>query len=484
MILRILIKTPAIIGCLILVVSGYCSVLNAQSMAISEGLSIKNDYGYDLIGRLRDRILLFRDKYNDFEIQAYDDQMRPAWNRELNDIEHKGVQIICVSASRNDFSVIFKHRKKGRTTLRVHKYDPGAKLIDSMVVKDYGERVFSPPVLDFVRSEDRNCIVVYNTAEQNLLESTCLRLDKMQVLWDKTIHTSEDQGDLDDIRMVVSDKGDFFLSSEHQNKRNKAELHEVHLLKIGIGTDEEVIRFPLTDVTTVDSKLEFDNLHGNVVISGLYADKNRDRSNGVFFFSYHADSKAKIMRREPFDDKFISILRQKNVEDDTKGILDCDVDQIVLRQDGGALLFVELHHEIQRGTANGRGFMRDGSRMVVDFYYEDMFVIAISPKGEVQWKTILHKKQYSQDDEGTFSSFFLMRQIDRLRFLFNDEIKTENTCSEYVISPIGEFDRNSLLTTEGQNMRLRFRDALQVSAQECLIPSEYRNKLRLVLLKY
>ena len=73
---------------------------------------------------------------------------------------------------------------------------------------------------------------------------------------------------------------------------------------------------------------------------------------------------------------------------------------------------------------------------------------------------------------------------DKLRFLFNDEIKYENTCSEYLLSPLGEFDRNSLLNTADQNLRLRFRDGLQLNERECLIPSEYRNKLRLVLLQY
>ena len=30
----------------------------------------------------------------------------------------------------------------------------------------------------------------------------------------------------------------------------------------------------------------------------------------------------------------------------------------------------------------------------------------------------------------------------------------------------------------------RFRDAMQLNANECLVPSEFRNKLRLVLLKF
>ncbi|MEO6038529.1 MAG: hypothetical protein ABIQ93_08950, partial [Saprospiraceae bacterium] len=155
----------------------------AQSMLVSDGISIRNDYGYELIGRLRDRILLFRDKYEDFEVQAFDAQMHFSWSRELDDLERHGVQILSVVGGRNDFSIIYKLRRRGHFLLRVHKYDPGANLIDSMTIIDYGDRVFTPPSLEVVQSEDRNYFVVYNTAERNKLESICFRLDKMQVAW-------------------------------------------------------------------------------------------------------------------------------------------------------------------------------------------------------------------------------------------------------------------------------------------------------------
>ena len=96
----------------------------------------------------------------------------------------------------------------------------------------------------------------------------------------------------------------------------------------------------------------------------------------------------------------------------------------------------------------------------------------------------MHKKQYSQDDNAAFSSFFLLKTPTALRLIFNDEIRNENTVSEYVIRGDGNFDRNSVMSTESQNIRLRFRDALQVDANALIIPSERRNRLRLVLLEY
>ncbi len=444
---------------------------------------MRNDYGYEIIGRLRDRILLFRDKYDEFEVQAFDNQLQPSWSRNLEDLGKRGVQILSVVGGKNDFSVIFQLRQRSRTTLRIHKYDPGANLIDSMTVKDYGERVFAPPSLDILRSDDKNCFAVFNTTERGKLEITCFRLDKMQVQWDKTLAVNDDFYEMGLHAMALSNAGEFFLISEINNRRSRIEEHEFRVLRVGNAADQ-LTQVPLKQFLTNDMRFVYDNSNQRLVAAGLYGEKNRDRANGAFFLTLSpGDSSSHVIHYEPFDDKFISILRQKDVEDD-KGLEDAEVKQLILRQDGGVVLIAERQHEIQRGNTAGRGFWREGVRSVVDFYYDDLFIIAFHPDGKIHWKTALHKKQYSQDDEGSYSSFFLHRSADKLRVMFNDEIKYENTCSEYVITPAGDFDRNSLANTLGQNLRLRFRDALQISAAECLVPSEFRNKLRLVLLRF
>ena len=114
---------------------------------------------------------------------------------------------------------------------------------------------------------------------------------------------------------------------------------------------------------------------------------------------------------EVFDEKFMSILKQKDVGEDNRGIDDAELRELVLRQDGGIIMVCERFHEVERGASAGRGFIRDGIRMTVDYYYDDLFVIAFQPNGQAQWKTAMHKKQYSQDDEGTFFLLFYDAQF-------------------------------------------------------------------------
>lgn len=462
------------------------SALQGQNATVSDPLFIRTDYGYDLIGRLRDRILVFRDRYDDFVVQAFDNQMRLSWSKNLEDLDRRGMRVLGVVPGRNDFSVVYQMRRRGHTILRVHKYDPGANLIDSMMVKDYGERLFNTPALDLAQSDDRNCLVVYNTADRDRIEATCFYLDKMQLAWDTTALV-DDASDFFEDRLpetTLSNTGDFFWITEKNNRRGKFDKHELNVLHFSAGGIRSN-KIPLGAYLTVDSRYIYDNLNQRLNGAGLWTEKGRDRANGAFYLSaVPGKDSAQVLRYESFDEKFLSILRQKDVSDDSRGIPDAQLRELLLRQDGGIVLVAERYHEVQRGSAAGRGFFRDGMRMIVDYYYDDVFVLAFQPNGQMQWKSALHKKQYSQDDEGTFSSYFLMRNADRMRFFFNDEIKYENTCSEYVLSAGGDFDRNSLLNTLNQSLRLRFRDALQLNATECLVPSEYRGRLKLVLLRF
>jgi hypothetical protein len=307
-------------------------------------------------------------------------------------------------------------------------------------------------------------------------------------MWDKIVHVENDSFEEEDDQsefgtICLGNNGEFFMIQELNNRRSKIEAHHFKVLRLGTG-NESLVQISVPNFLTNDVDFAYDNLNRRLTGAGLYAEKNLDRANGVFFVTLKNGETQAQTKFEPFDDKLISILRRKDVEDDNRGVADSEVAHLLPRQDGGLLLVVERNHEIQRGAAAGRGFWREGMRMVVDFYYDDLYLIALHPDGKVHWKTVLHKKQYSQDDDGIFSSYFLLRGADRLRFIFNDELKYENTCSEYLISPLGEFDRNSLLNTEGLNLRMRFRDGIQISASECLIPSEFRNKLRLVKLNF
>jgi len=238
----------------------------------------------------------------------------------------------------------------------------------------------------------------------------------------------------------------------------------------------------MEDRLTYHMKFEYDNVNRRLIGAGLFSDNQKQRSNG-FFVIYAPASNLKNYKLHftPFEEEFLSELEGKPINL-KKGLENTSVQDVVLRKDGGVLLFCERTKEYERRMASaGRGFVGDdGLRYIVDYYYDNLFLISIHPDGTNHWKTILHKKQYSQDDGAIFSSYFLLKTPSRLRVLFNDEIRFDNTVSEYIVRGNGDHERNSVMSTEDQDIHLRFRDALQVGSKEVIVPSERRNRLRLV----
>ena len=225
------------------------------------------------------------------------------------------------------------------------------------------------------------------------------------------------------------------------------------------------------DVELLDSKTGFFKL------VGIYGKNDTDVSTGYFVFMNDS------IRRFEFPEKMLvdATLKTKRKIDGLQNYMMSDV---TLRKDGGYVFVMEANKEYYR-TSDLRNLRGGAIRSsVTDYYNEDIVVLSISPLGELSWGTVLPKKQFSQDDDGAYSSFFLFKTPSKLHFIFNDEIKNNNTVSEYVLNPAGRFERNSVLSTAYQKLKLRLRNAIQISSSTFLLVSERNNRVNIVKIEY
>jgi hypothetical protein len=289
---------------------------------------------------------------------------------------------------------------------------------------------------------------------------------------------------------LVTNNGELYYILGKDNRKSTREKHLYEVYYADAETPQKKLSFfkvNMEEKMTFDLLFEYDNMNNNIVAGGLYSEKNRGKAVGYFFLKIPSqNTEAYQLTFKPFEDKFVSDFLGKVVKEN-KGIPETVVKEIILRRDGGIIMIAERNKLLERTMTNVRrgGYIGDDGRgYIVDYQFEDMMVISIHPDGQTHWGAILPKRQYSQDDDAIYSSFFLLKTPTSLRLLFNDEIKYENTVSEYVIRGNGEFDRNSVLSTFNQKLQLRFQDAVQIAANELLIPSEHRNRLRLVKVAY
>ena len=141
-----------------------CSNLFAQTVTVSEQLSTRNDTSYDLIGQYDDQTLVFRDQITNFHVQAFDDDLKSSWEKEL-ELDRRRPQVIGLIGDPETFSVVYTYRMRNRIHLKIHKYDAGANLIDSLTVTELGGTAFTFPIR-IIRSENKQSLLMYYIERQ------------------------------------------------------------------------------------------------------------------------------------------------------------------------------------------------------------------------------------------------------------------------------------------------------------------------------
>ena len=467
---------------------GLSSIGLAQSVTISKEMSIRNDVAYDVIGMVEDNILLYRDKGTERVVEIFDKSMKHLFDREIT-LEEKDADVYAIVPQDTCFTIIYGYRDKRAYYLRARKYDHFGLMVDSVTFID-GVENFKLENFRYEVSDDRSKTLLFTTRKSDLLYTYLIDNNEMTLNWVKESELVGFNVRKDFRGALVSDKGEVNVLFEIDNSKYDRKNH--HLILLGFDYNEGYYenKFTFDNKLTVDLEMAFDNVNRRIILAGLVSEDSEYDATGYFHLTANIDNleEVTLIEDQDFDITFLEELYGKKLSKKKK-LNDFVTRDLVLRGDGGFLLLTEMNKEYYRrsafngGTRAGGGF-NNGGRGWVDIYNEDVVVFAVRPDGTEHWKKILYKKQFSQDDGGVFSSYFLFKTASRLRIIYNDEIKRNNTVSEYVMDPLGNFERNSLLSTEYQNLKLRFRDAVQISSEVLLVPSERNFKLSLVKIEY
>ncbi len=463
----------------------YSEKNQAQNVTISEGVNVRNDNGYEIVGRHKGNILLFRDKTDEYEINAFDEQMRLIWTRKLVFSEKK-VSVLDAIQGKDYFAVIYKTKVKGDAVVKVHRFDGNAKFIDSLTIKNYGNHFMSPNMTS-IFSENKKMALIYSFENGDKLECIAFDVENMKVLWEKTTLLPEVKLNDEFLQVILDDTGmaHFIFEKNETAALFESGAHEFVIFTLNEHSNEKN-KASLKEYSTYHTRFEYDNINKNLCAVGLYSDLNKSKPTGTFLLKIKGQNPPKFSF-EPFTDDIATAITGKKVIA-SKGIGDLKVQELILRKDGGVIAMIEETREFSRSTIaniNSRNISPDvAGRFVIDYYFEDVLAISYNPDASVQWLKVMPKKQFSQDDEAVFSSYGVMKTPNQIRFLFNDDIRTETTTSEYIMKGNGTVDRHSMFNTSNQEILLRFRDGLQLSSDEVVVPSEYRSRLKLVRLKW
>ena len=178
------------------------------------------------------------------------------------------------------------------------------------------------------------------------------------------------------------------------------------------------------------------NDDNDIICAGFYSDDNKDSVKGTYFIKINHETKDIMSESyKKFDANFLTqylskgkkkrvkrrIAKGKKVE-----LYHYDLDDIVIKSDGGAVLVGEYYNVVARtttSTVNGH----TTTRTVYYYYFGNIIAINISPEGTILWARKVPKNQVSVNTPGFYTSYAKMITNDKIHFIYNDNPKNLTT---------------------------------------------------------
>lgn len=454
--------------------------ISSQSVLVSEEIPLRNDVRYELLNTSNGKTLLFRDRIFEQDVLGFDENMRNNWVREL-DFEKKRIGIIGILERNDGFTLLYHFRERMNVFVVGRTFDDQAQVVstDTLWVE---ESMLNTPEYYLSLSKDHRYAVIFETKFNEGVLGRGIDVDRMQMEWKHIVKVDDANVRKDFRQALVTNDGHAYLVFEKDNRWNKRKTHSIEILRL--DQPAVPISINVNDVLCYDLLFEPNDQDNRLVGACSYSESSDNRTDGIKSFIIDME-KGELTQTTTFqfDEKLLQDIYGKKVKK-KKGLKDLVIRHLQPRVDGGLVIVGELSKEYSRRPSFSAAPSSAYTRRWVDYYFEDIVAVSIHPDGKIHWSEVLHKRQYSQDDDAMFSSFFVFETPSQLRIMFNDEIRSENTVSEYIVTGRGLKERKSLMSTDYQNLKLRFREAKQTSGASLIVPSLKGNRLTLVKIDY
>jgi len=459
---------------------------SAQTVSVSKEFNIRSDYAYELLGNVGDNILLYRDRGMSKMMVAFDKDLQFKWENELY-FEQKKIRVYGLTSRDSLVCIFYGMKKDGVEYLKAGYYDQSARLLDSIIIAEQ-EKDLIGQKFQFDNSSNGERSLLYYIDQSDNLKVLVYDHKRDTLDWKQEFVFKNTNLNFDLLDVQLMNNGSIVLLLDKETQEDKQQMAEIIILTDDTETGY-FTQIPFGDKYFQSHHLSIDEQNNKLGFFALYNEKNTNWSKGYGYayidlgnFHNVYNLTYRELDQSLLEDLYGSTRKKK------KGLDYFQLSDIIWRRDGGAIIIMEMEREFSRRNnydVIGRTTTDYyGTRGWVDYFNEDLLVIALHANGEEHWREILYKKQFSQDDGGIYASYFPFLTPSRLRLLYNDEIKNDNTVSEYILNGLGHYKRESVLSTEYQKLKLRFIDALQLSPTELLVPSQRNYNLALVKISY
>ncbi|MBP7184149.1 MAG: hypothetical protein KBA06_01475 [Saprospiraceae bacterium] len=373
-------------------------------------------------------------------------------------------------------------------------------------------------IFSYITSKDssKTLIVVQENHEKNYNLTVLDRQNRE--IWYKDCLMLEDKNEIIPYLFKVSNDGVVYSLNAVVTKESKNYLGLIR--KVQSFTNRKNLFLAFKNNGTIVNKIEiasdqyaFSNLSFGIVnkeevaLAGMYGiDRGRDNFfvEGICYLRYNINNGENIVTsfvKQQFNyaktsSNYNSNTSWRSSQNESMLYNGFQTKELITRNDGGVLFIAEqmFVEYVSTTPYSNFGYYNSPyyySNTVDNYYYNfnDIIVCNISPEGNLDWKTVIPKKQSTSNDNGYFSSFAFINAKNKLYFVYNDNVNNLNSNQKkrtfdnannslLVLSEIdreGILKSSPLLYSKEEKITIIPNACKQIGSKELLLYGEHKN---------
>jgi hypothetical protein len=470
------------------------------------------DINFEVIGKIKGNILIFKNVRWKYAISVYDDNMQLKEKVPMDFMPDKTFNVNYVYSGDQIF-MIYQYQKRGIVYCMSATLNQDAQLVGEPVQIDTTDigTVGDNNIYSTISSEDRKRIMVFKIHKKNTKLHIGTLLFNNQMKLDHRTRFTMDFNERKEIFsdfLIDNDGNLVFTRSSRINNRDNFSAIEM-MVKSTFSDTLKISKFNTTDIYTDDVKLKIDNFNKKYIANSFFYSERRGNINGVYTVIWNAlTNAADVQVLNPFTDSLRAVA--KSTGSYKFAFNDFFIKNIIVKKDGGFLLAAEdftsqvsggnnwnrwdylynspfvspfnsfYYNPYYFGYNDWGGFYRPfnsfNSVQNTRYYYDNVVIISISKTGETLWSTVIQKQQY-YDNNDNYLSYCTMNMGGEIHFLFNMLDKRDKFLSDQAVDASGIVQRNPTIKSYLKGYEFMPRFAKQIGTRQIIVPCTYRSQI-------
>ncbi len=249
-------------------------------------------------------------------------------------------------------------------------------------------------------------------------------------LWDKEISIPYSSKLFDIESFNLDNQGNIHILGINffekiKDKVNGLPNYAYHILSYSEkGSKEQEYKVTFKDKFITDMNIAI-NPFGNIIGVGLYSEKGTSSIRGSFYIKINTISKKIVIEKIcPFENNILEkYIKPKKLLKGKNEILNYALDHIHIHTNGSISFTAEQYYQTEETYSqinpNGGVITYTSTK----YHFNDILIFHHSLSGELEWTSVLKKRQRTSDDYGFYSSYSLAVKDNELYIIFNDNSK-------------------------------------------------------------